>query len=99
LQYAIALVCGLLGDGQSAVVRLCGTLKHKTFELIFILKIIFGGKVSLCKPIGSNPFLPDVYLICEHFYKQNGDIVYEYLMANYELLKEFGDDKYLLNPM
>jgi hypothetical protein len=78
---------GILADGQSAIIKLCGAFKHRTFELIFMLRLVFNGKVSLCKNIGSNPFLPDSYIICEHFNKNNGDFVHIYLLDNYDILK------------
>lgn len=53
------------------------------------MKLIFGGKVSLTKPLGSNPFLPDCYLVCEYYNKQNGDVVHKYLLENYQLIKTF----------
>lgn len=52
-----------------------------------MLRLIFNGKVSLSKPFGSNPFLPDSYIICEHFNKQNGDFVHKYLLDNYNIFK------------
>ena len=64
LQYFVTMVSGILGDGQTAVIKLCGAYKHKTVEFIFMLKLMFNGKVSLCKTLGSNPFLPDSYVIC-----------------------------------
>lgn len=78
---------GILGNGQTAIIKLCGTFKHKTFELLFLLKLIFKGKVSLCKPIGSNVFLPDSYITCEYYNKTNGDIIHNYLLDHYHLLK------------
>jgi hypothetical protein len=80
LQYYLTVLTGILGDAQTAVLKLCGAFKHKTFEFIFLLKLIFNGKVSLCKTLGSNPFLPDSYIVCEYYNKTNGDIVHKYLL-------------------
>jgi hypothetical protein len=81
------MMTGILADGQSAVIKLCGTFKHRTFELVFMLRLVFNGKVSLCKHIGANPFLPDSYIICEHYNKYNGDFVHKYMLDNYNILK------------
>lgn len=48
--------------------------------MLFLLKLLFNGKVSLCKPLGSNPFLPECYVTCEYYNKTNGDIIHKYLL-------------------
>lgn len=62
-----------------------------------MLRLIFNGKVALSKPFSSNPFLPDSYVICEHFNKQNGDYVHSYLLDNYNIFAETSEKK-LLDP-
>lgn len=97
LHYYIVMMTGLLAEGQTGVIKICGAFKHKTFELIFMLRLIFNGKVTLCKPFGSNPFTPDSYIICEHYNKQNGEYVHKYLLDNYDVLKQTAEKK-LLDP-
>lgn len=86
LYYYLTVMTGILGGGQTAVIKLCGVVKQKTFELIYILKLIFN-KVSIVKPLGSNPFLPNAYITCEHYYKEHGDIIHNFLLENYGILK------------
>lgn len=90
---------GVLANGQSAMIKLCGAFKHKTFEFLFLLKLMFNGKISIVKTLGSNPFLPDSYVICEYFNKENGDIIHNFLLENYHLVREFSDNKLMLDPM
>jgi hypothetical protein len=52
-----------------------------------MLRLVFNGKVSLSKNIGSNPFLPDSYIVCEHYNKHNGDFVHRYIVENYDVSK------------
>lgn len=34
-----------------------------------MLYLIFDGKVTITKPLGSNMFTPDTYVICESYNK------------------------------
>ena len=90
LQYYITVLSGILGDGQTAILKLNGSFRHKTFEFLFLLKLIFV-KVSLAKTYGSNPFIPESYVICEYYNKKNGDFVHEQLIKNYHVLSDYGE--------
>ena len=77
------MITGLLAEGQSALLKLNGCFRQKTCEFIFLLKIVFNGKITLVKPYGTNPFTPESYLICEYFNSENGKKVHEYIMEKY----------------
>jgi hypothetical protein len=47
------VLTGILADGQSAYIKLRGTLRHKTTDILFLYKLAFS-KISLLKPLGSN---------------------------------------------
>lgn len=97
LQYYVTLITGILAEGHRAILKLNGCFRQKTSEYIFLLKLAFNDKLTLIKPIGSNPYNSECYLICENFNKANGRRVHEYLMNNYECFKIYGEDKLLLN--
>ncbi len=50
------MITGILGEGQSAVIKLNGCFRQKTCEYIFLLKLAFNGKFTLVKPYGINPY-------------------------------------------
>ena len=97
LQYYVTVLTGILADGQTAILKLCGSFRHKTFEYLYMLKLVFS-KVSLTKTFGSNPFTPDSYLVCEYFNKSNGNSLHKHLIDNYHMLSDFGEEKLLVDP-
>jgi hypothetical protein len=97
MQYNVTMITGLLADGQSAVFKLVGSFRQKTSEYLFLLKLAFNGRVSLVKPVGSNPFTTESYVVCEYYNKENGDYIHQYLIDNYWLLGELGEDELLLS--
>ena len=64
LHYYLYLLCnGILADGQNAFIKLRGTIRNKTTDLLYLYRLIFN-KISLVKPAYSNFLSSEKYLIC-----------------------------------
>lgn len=98
LHYYLYLLCnGMLAEGQNAIIKLRGTIRNKTTDLLYLYRLIFN-KISLVKPTFSNFLSSERYLICEGFVGENALELKTFLNNNFHLLSEYGEDRLLVNP-
>lgn len=64
--YLYLLTSGVLGNGQNALLKVRGTMRHKTIDFLFLFKLIFS-KITLVKPAFSNFLSSEKYLFCEGY--------------------------------
>jgi hypothetical protein len=95
LQYYILLLSGTLADGQCAILRIYSNIRHKTNEFLFLLRTMFY-KITVLKPLTSNLFLHEKFLICEGFKKPAGTKIHEHLYKHYDLLGQHGEASLLV---
>lgn len=64
LQFYLYLITSrMLGNGQNAMIKIRGTMRHKTIDYLFLFKLVFS-KITLIKPAFSNFLSPEKYLFC-----------------------------------